>query len=285
MQRTLLIASTIALAACLKVAASILPPQPPPGRREVEREGRHLVQIAGGCGCHGPNFAGWRRGGPDTFPRAAPFGERFVSPDGIVPAPNITPDAGTGIGGWTDQEIEQALTEGIEPGGGKLSPIMPYRAYAGMSRADIQAIVAYLHCLRPVDNDVPAPVLNKPVEDLPPALAADVRPAGGVDLGRYLVRNVCSCADCHGDNLAGKVMRMGSELTVVPNITPGARGVGQWSEGDIARYLRTGSRPDGGLAQGPMAAVILTSFSHLSPAEARAVAEYLKTVPPVDKSR
>src|SRR5580700_3075975 len=107
--RHIALITTFALAACLKVTASILPQQPPAGQTEVERQGRHLLQIAGGCGCHGPNFGGWRKGGPDTFPRAAPFGERFVSEDGIVPAANITPDVRTGIGGWTDAEIEQAL--------------------------------------------------------------------------------------------------------------------------------------------------------------------------------
>jgi len=291
--RRIAILITIVLAACLKVAASILPPQAPPGRTDVEKRGRHLVQIAGGCGCHGPNFAGWRPGGPDTFPRAAPYGERFVTPDGGVPAPNITPDVDTGIGRWTDDQITRAIADGVDPSGAKLNPIMPYNSYAGMTSDDVHAIVAYLHCLRPVHNVVPESTITSP-HPSPPERGqpessgmkteakwpAAVKDAG--DQGRYLVRNVSSCADCHGDDLAGKVMKMGGESIVTPNLTSGG-GVGRWSRSDVATYLRTGSRPDGGLAQGPMAGLILSSFSHYTADEASAVASYLKSLPAVHR--
>jgi hypothetical protein len=58
-------------------------------------------------------------------------------------------------------------------------------------------------------------------------------------------------------------------------------GIGRWREREIVRNLRTGNRPDGGLAQSLMAGLVLFSTSHLIPDEARAVAAYLKRVPPV----
>jgi mono/diheme cytochrome c family protein len=278
MRRFVLI-TTLVLAACLQGAASLLPPQPPPGRTDIEKRGRHLLQIAGGCGCHGPNFAGWRQGGQDSFPRAAPFGERFVTPDGDVPAPNITPDVDTGIGRWTDAQIALAITDGVDPSGARLNPIMPYRSYAGMTRDDVDAIVAYLHCLQPVRNVVPESTAKTTPDTAPAEPSTDVRPVAGVDLGRYLVRHVSSCADCHGEDLAGKAMKTDGESIVTPNLTPSVNGLAWWTRSDIARYLRTGTRPDGGLAQGPMAGLIVSSFSHYTAAEASAVAAYLKSMP------
>jgi hypothetical protein len=83
--------------------------------------------------------------------------------------------------------------------------------------------------------------------------------------------------------LAGKQLAVAPGHTVlVANITPDREtGIGRWSEGEIARYLRTGRRPDGELAQSLMAALIISSFSHFTPEEARAIAAYLKTVPAV----
>ncbi len=76
-------------------------------------------------------------------------------------------------------------------------------------------------------------------------------------------------------------MEGGGKSIRVPNITPDREtGIGRWSEADIARYLRTGARPDGGLAHSLMAGLIVSSYSHLTPDEAAAIATYLKTLPP-----
>jgi hypothetical protein len=78
------------------------------------------------------------------------------------------------------------------------------------------------------------------------------------------------------------MLPQGSEGALpVPNITPDREtGIGRWSESAIARYLRTGSRPDGGLAQSLMAGLIFSSFSHLTSEEAHEIATYLKSIPP-----
>jgi mono/diheme cytochrome c family protein len=284
------IASTLAALATVG-GCGALPQPPPPGRTVDESRGRHILQIASACGCHGSNFAGWREGGPDELPRTAPYGERFIGSFGKVPARNITPDTATGIAGWTDAQIAAAITDGVDPSGESLSPVMPCRAYHGMARSDIAALVAYLHCLHPVHNSVPEPeppvpdAASSPAQPMPP----DIRPAGGVELGHYLVRHVCVCADCHSPDgsgsedapLTGKVMP-GRSRAVAPNITPDREtGIGAWSAADTARYLRTGSRPDGGVAQAAMAGLILTSFSHFTPEEADGIAAYLKSLPPV----
>jgi hypothetical protein len=113
-------AAAIALVGCRFLSSF------PEARTPQERQGRHLLQIAEGCGCHGANFAGWRPGGPDNLPRSLPYGERFTGPFGAVPAPNITPDRETGIGGWSDAQIERAIRDGVDHEGHTLFPIMPW---------------------------------------------------------------------------------------------------------------------------------------------------------------
>jgi mono/diheme cytochrome c family protein len=275
-------------------------PRPPEARTPIEKRGRHVLRIAVGCGCHGLNFAGWKEGGPDLLPRTLPYGERFVGPYGVIPASNITPDPETGIGTWSDEAIARAIRDGIHPSGARLDPIMPYLAFQGMADSDVTALVAFLRRLRPVKNRVTGKRLTAPIPeprprgstvDLPPAPARP--PESGVALGKYLVENVTTCGDCHtprdpsgprpGLLLAGNMLPRGSEgALLVPNITPDREtGIGRWSESAIARYLRTGSRPDGDLAQSLMAGLIFSSFSHLTSEEAHAIATYLKRIPPV----
>jgi mono/diheme cytochrome c family protein len=285
-----------ALAAVSMVAAAGCGsfPRPPEARTPLEKRGRHVLRIAVGCGCHGLNFAGWKEGGPDLLPRTLPYGERFVGPYGVIPASNITPDPETGIGTWTDEAIGRAIRDGIHPSGARLYPIMPYQAFHGMADSDLTALVAFLRRLRPVRNRVTGKRLTAPVPEpgsLPPAPARP--PESGVALGKYLVENVTTCGDCHtprdpsgprpGLLLAGDMLPQGSEGAVlVPNITPDREtGIGRWSESAIARYLRTGSRPDGGLAQSLMAGLIFSSFSHLTSEEAHAIAAYVQSIPPV----
>lgn len=287
------VAGLIATAAVTVAAGpGFAPTQPPPAQSTTEERGRHVLQIAGGCGCHGANFAGWKPGHPDTFPRALPFGERFVGDFGIVPASNITSDKATGIGDWSDADLARVLTEGVNPGGETLSPTMPYHAYHGMAKNDLRALIAYLHRLRPVTNDGGEKTLKTPVAAVDWSAypsAPEERPTEPVALGQYLVTHVCGCTDCHAPAsdrpeelpLAGKVLSIGGERIVAPSLTPDRKsGPGRWSQANIARYLRTGTRPDGGLAQSVMAGLILTSYSHLTPDEAGAIAAYLKSLPP-----
>jgi len=66
-------------------------------------------------------------------------------------APNITPHPKAGIGSWTDAEIRRATAEGISRDGRKLQPPMPFGYYARLDPADLDAIVACLRTLTPVE--------------------------------------------------------------------------------------------------------------------------------------
>src|SRR3546814_11598338 len=55
-------------------------------------------------------------------------------------------------------------------------------------------------------------------------------------------------------------------------------GLGQWTENDIAEYLKTGSNRHGS-AVGPMAEVVSFTTSRLNDADLKAIAVYLKDLP------
>jgi cytochrome c2 len=73
-------------------------------------------------------------------------------PGGPIYAPNLTPDVGTGVGAWSDGEIEQAVRTGIARHGRHLNPLMPsLAAYTDMTDQDASDLVLYLRSLKPIE--------------------------------------------------------------------------------------------------------------------------------------
>src|SRR5262244_2208372 len=104
--------------------------------------GKYLVQLGGCTDCHTP---GHLLGKPDMsrFLGGSDVGLE-VSGLGVFVAPNLTPDKVTGLGNWTKDQIATAIQTGVRPDGRVLAPIMPWRAYAGLTKSDVGAIVEYL---------------------------------------------------------------------------------------------------------------------------------------------
>lgn len=65
---------------------------------------------------------------------------------------NLTPDAETGIGNWTEAQFSEAVRFGKRPDGTGLNPLMPPMAV--MTDAEVAAIWAYLKTVPPVKNAV-----------------------------------------------------------------------------------------------------------------------------------
>ncbi len=133
----------------------------PPDRDAIDR-GRYLVVLLGCGACH---TNGAFDGAPD--PALALAGSqtgiawsnpRETERPGIVYPPNITPDEKTGIGLWTDAQIADAIRAGVGRHGGRRLVTMPWRSYARLSDDDVEAIVAYLRSISPVEHRVPAEV-------------------------------------------------------------------------------------------------------------------------------
>jgi mono/diheme cytochrome c family protein len=118
--------------------------------------GKYLVQLAGCTDCHTP---GHFLGRPDMARFLGGSDVGFEVPDlGIFVGPNLTPDQDTGLGSWTPDEIVTTIQTGVRPDGRMLVPVMPWRAYAGLTKSDAAAIVDYLRSLLPVTNKVPGPL-------------------------------------------------------------------------------------------------------------------------------
>lgn len=142
---------------------------PPPSAGQVAPRDRHLVERGGylvellGCGaCH---TDGALEGAPDYDRRlgGSDTGIAYTSPldshrPGVVYPPNITPDEETGIGSWSDRQIADAIRAGIGRHGSRRITTMPWQGYARLTEDDLQAIIAYLRSIAPVQHQVPPPV-------------------------------------------------------------------------------------------------------------------------------
>ena len=117
--------------------------------------GKYLVALGGCTDCHTP---GHLLGKPDMPHFLGGSDVGFAIPGlGVFVGRNLTPDQETGLGSWTREQIVKALTTGVRPDGRVLAPVMPYAAYAQMTREDALAIAAYLQSLPPVKREVPGP--------------------------------------------------------------------------------------------------------------------------------
>src|ERR1700730_8048592 len=117
--------------------------------------GKYLVTVAGCNDCHTP---GYFFGKPDMARFLGGSEVGFEIPGlGVFHGPNLTPDKETGLGAWTDAQIASAFTTGKRPDGRELAPVMPYRAFANLTKEDVEAIVAFLRTLPPVKNKVGGP--------------------------------------------------------------------------------------------------------------------------------
>jgi hypothetical protein len=88
-------------------------------------------------------------------------GMEFVETGYRVRSANITPDADTGIGTWTEQQFidkfkafENTPPATLSDTERRQNTVMPITAYAGMTREDLSAIYAFLRSQKPVVNRI-----------------------------------------------------------------------------------------------------------------------------------
>ena len=255
--------------------------------------GKYLTEAADCQACHttegGKPFAGGR-----------PFETQF----GTMYSPNITADVATGIGSWSDADFLKAVHEGIGKGGLRLYPAFPYAAYTYLADEDVLAIKTYLFSLPTVKNTPPANALKFPFNQrwLMVFWAAMYDPntrfqphtdrSPQWNRGAYLVEALGHCGDCHTprtpfqslDN-RHKFAGGASEGWRAYNLSSDKdSGIGTWSEDDLVRYLTTGHSMDRGSAFGPMAEAVHLSFAKMTRSDINAIAEYVRSVPPVSSS-
>jgi len=114
--------------------------------------GRYIVTAIAHCfECHTPLGP---QGQPDMSKLGAGGMDIQLAPGMDVKTANITSDPETGIGKWSDADIKKALTEGLTPTGGHISPPMPFPWFKNMTPADLDAVVAFVRTIPPVVNKV-----------------------------------------------------------------------------------------------------------------------------------
>ncbi|MFA8443030.1 c-type cytochrome [Yoonia sp.] len=245
--------------------------------------------AAAGCAsCH------TSEAGPDTLLTG---GKRFASPFGTFVAPNISSDQVHGVGGWSDLELASAIVAGVSQDGSHLYPAFPYTSYNKADMQDVVDLIAHMRTLPASDAPSPPHEIGFPFNlraALGPWKALFVSEqwvlttaeTDVLERGRYLVEALGHCAECHTPRgalgglqrdqwMAGAPNPSGEGR--IPNITPAAL---QWSERDIAEYLKSGFTPDFDSAGGEMVAVIKNT-SQLTDADRAAIAAYLKAIPAI----
>ena len=193
---------------CLMLAGVLLwldsPPglpshSPAPVTPAVLSSGANLARAGNCLACH------TERGG---LPFAG--GRAITTPFGTAYSSNITPDDATGLGAWTADNFWRALHHGVGRDGRRLNPAFPYTEFTRITRADSDALFAWLRTVPPVAKTNKAHEL-KPPYNTELALAAwrtlffrtgtwrdEPGQSPEWNRGAYLVNTVAHCGACHG---------------------------------------------------------------------------------------
>jgi mono/diheme cytochrome c family protein len=249
---------------------------------DVVARGKYLAEAADCAACH-------------SAPGGAPYagGLAMASGFGTIYATNITPDPDNGIGRWTSDDFWRALHNGMRRDGQPLYPAMPYTSYRGMTRADSDAIYAWLMQLRPM------PVANRQTAlDFPynirlgmagwnTLFLADSLPAtsqgsgAAWQRGRYLVDVLGHCGECHTPRGPLGEMELSRSLTgfalgrvAAPDITPAGLAARGWTPASLGTYLGRGIAGPGS-AFADMHQVVVLSTRNLTLDDVAAMTTYL----------
>ncbi len=135
---------------------------PDPPRSDEVKYGEYLAHAATCSDCHSLGSRGPR----DDTDRYFAGSDLPMPEGGAVWAPNLTPDADTGIGGLSPGLVKRSLREPVNLDGSPMAPPMAglTRHYGQMTEEDLDAVIAYLSTLRPVRQVVPIRRLKPEVE-------------------------------------------------------------------------------------------------------------------------
>ena len=139
--------------AALGILAAVYAWTMPALSQERVKRGEYLAAIMDCAGCH---TTGALVGKHDPTRHLAGSEVGFKIPGlGIFYPPNLTSDAETGLGKWSEADIIKAVRTGERPDGRVLAPVMPYHSYGRLTDADARALASYLQSLKPVRHQAP----------------------------------------------------------------------------------------------------------------------------------
>jgi mono/diheme cytochrome c family protein len=217
-----------------------------------------------------------------------------------MPTPNLTPDAETGIGRYTDGQIARMIRHNVRANGRLAVPVMEFE---NMSDEDVVALLSFLRSQPPIHNEVPDRTLTmrgkvrmafvlKPTrpEAEPPRVAPAEAPT--IERGAYLATAVAGCAACHtkrdprdgsytvprfAGGLEMEVIGDPKRRFVTPNLTPDPK-TGQmadWTEDRFVDRFRAGSLNEGTYMP-------WEALGRMSDDDLRAIYRFLQSLEPVE---
>ena len=150
-------------------------------KEEMIKRGAYLVNFGSCNDCHTPKvftdmgpipdttrlLSGYKQGtilskvdtaviGPGKWYLTNGDFTAWVGPWGISFSANLTSDAKTGLGSWTEEMFINSMRNGVHLGAGRpILPPMPFMGLAGLKDEDLKSVFAYLQSIKPVTNKVP----------------------------------------------------------------------------------------------------------------------------------
>jgi mono/diheme cytochrome c family protein len=253
--------------------------------------GAYLARAGNCMTCHTP-----RGGTPYAGGRAMP------TPFGTLYTSNITPDRDSGIGAWNADDFWRALHHGRGKDGRFLYPAFPFTNYTRVSRADADALFAYLQSLPPVARTNTPHQLRFPYNQRwllagwrtlyfePGTYAPQPQQSAQWNRGAYLVQGLGHCSACHstrnGFGAAGSPGDLSGGLIpgldwMAPSLqADGPHGLGQWTRQELATLLASGVSQRAAV-MGPMAEVVGQSLQYLTQQDIAAMTTYLQSLPTI----
>src|SRR5438270_3548083 len=267
------IAGAIGVAAIVwrPAMAAIEPPAPQSFDSALVKRGRDLAAIGNCNDCHtvrdGHDFAG---------------GLAVPTPFGTIYSTNITPDAETGIGRWSEAAFRRAMREGVDRRGRHLYPAFPYDHFTLVSDDDDKALYAFFMTREPVRAKAPANDLSFPL-NFRPVIAAwkllyfrpgpyrpDPAQSEAWNRGAYLVEGLAHCGACHTPRNALGAEKKRERFTggeaegwTAYALNESSPAPVPWDGAALHHYLRNGWQDMHGIARGPMAPVIEIGRAHV----------------------
>ena len=244
--------------------------------------GQRLAAIGTCAACH-------------TVDPSRPYagGRALATPFGTVHSTNITPDARTGIGQWSEAAFTRAMREGVSRDGQLLYPAFPSDHYTHLAQDDIRSLYAYFMTRPALDapaqkNDMTFPFGLRPLVAFWNILYLKRdpwQPTAGQSAewnrGAYLSDNLAHCTACHtprtrlgGTDFKRHLDGGEAEGWYVPALNEHNPSPIPWTREHLAEYLRTGIAPDHAVAGGPMQATV-ENLRLADPADVEAIATYI----------
>ena len=250
--------------------------------RATVSKGAQLAALGNCVTCH-------------TAPGGKPFagGYPLKTPFGTVHGTNITPDAQTGIGRWSEADFTRAMREGVDRDGRHLYPAFPYDYFTRLGDDDIRALYAFLMTREAVQATPPPNSMIVPRFAIAfwksryfdrSAWRADPKRDAQWNRGSYLTEALAHCSACHTPRnklgVESKERYMsGGEVGGwhAPALNEESPSPVPWNAQSLAAYLRTGLVDAHAISAGPMAPVV-RNLSQLPAQDTDAIAIYIASL-------